>query len=125
MAENLRIKLSTVSSDMLDTTAFVIAGMPELSLYTEGRVLAERKLTDNTPWVISLQSLPNVAAVLIATNAAITAALTPTTGSVATLPVDSLLVLSSTSNPFTALTITRANALPETSVTVVLLQSAP
>ena len=125
MAENLRVKLSTVSSDMLDATAYVIAGMPELALYTAGRVLAERTLTDNTPWVISLQGLPNVAAVIISTKAAITAALTPTTGSAATLPIDSLLVLSSTSNPFTALTITRANALPETSVTVVLLQSAP
>jgi hypothetical protein len=124
MGESLRIQVSAVSSDIADSAAFVIAGMPAVSLYTAGRVLAERDLIDNTPWVVSLQSLPNVAAIIISTNGAILANVTPTTGSPGALPVDGLFVLTSTSNPFTALTITRANTLPTTSVTVVMLQAA-
>lgn len=121
MAEILNITVSMRSGDILSPSTPLVGQILPLNVYTKKRILVESLLDTDDPWVVSFSGLSAANVVMIQTNGPVDAELTPVGGAPQTLPVNSLLFVSSLTDSYEALTVTRTST-QETAVTVFLLE---
>lgn len=121
MAEVFNINVSMRSGDILSPATPLVGQILPIAIYTKKRSLDETLLDTDDPWAVSFSGLGAANVIMIQASGPITVELTPTGGVPQTLPVHGLLVLSSLTDTYEALTVTRASS-QETSVTVFLLE---
>lgn len=121
MAEVFNISVSMRSGDILSPSTPLVGQILPVAIYTKKRALVESLLDTDDPWAVSFSGLGAANILVIQSNGPISIELTPTDGAPQTLPVNGLLVLSSLTTSYEALTVTRASS-QETAVTVFLLE---